>query len=156
MARAVHLMVCAAFLFIAALVLTTGCIEEPAKNTTPAPGPAILVDYSRTGGIAGVEDHLVIFENGAGVYSGQRGRGAFFLNQTILDEINDEFYRVGFLSMNASYPAPSPGADYFTYTITYHNHTVNAEDTGVPPALQPVIQRLNEIIAERANNPVYS
>ncbi len=115
-----------------ALVWMAGCMDQPVKNTTPEPGPAILVDYSRTGGIGGFDDHLVIFENGAAVYSGQRGRGAFIVNPNTLGAIRDSFYSIGFTRMNASYPAPSPGADYFTYTITYHNYTVRAEDTGVP------------------------
>jgi len=156
MGRAVHLLMPAAVLFVVALVWMAGCMDQPVKNTTPEPGPAILVDYYRTGGIGGFDDHLVIFENGAAVYSGQRGRGAFIVNQNTLDNIRDSFYTMGFLRMNASYPAPSPGADYFTYTITYHNYSVKTEDTGVPPVLQPVIDDLNDIISLKANNSIRS
>jgi hypothetical protein len=156
MGRAVHLVTSAAFLFVVALVWMAGCMDQPVKNVTPEPGPAILVDYYRTGGIGGFDDHLVIFENGAAVYSGQRGRGAFIVNQNTMDTIRDSFYSIGFPRMNASYPATSPGADYFTYTITYHNYTVKAEDTGVPLALQPVIGSLNEIISLKANSSIRS
>jgi hypothetical protein len=156
MGRAVRLFTSAALLLVVALVWMAGCMEQPVKNVTPEPGPAILVDYYRTGGIGGFEDHLVIFENGAAVYSGQRGRGAFIVNQNTLDNIRDSFYTIGFSGMNSSYPAPSPGADYFTYTITYHNYTVRAEDSGVPLALQPVIDRLNEIISAKANSSIMS
>jgi hypothetical protein len=131
-------------------------MDSPVKNVTPDPGPAILVDYYRTGGNGGFDDHLVIFENGAAVYSGERGRGAFIVNQNTLGTIRDSFYSIGFARMNASYPAPSPGADYFTYTITYHNYTVKAEDTGVPLVLQPVIDSLNEIISGKANSSIRS
>ena len=156
MGRAVHLFTSAAFLFVVALVWMAGCMDQPVKNVTPEPGPAILVDYYRTGGIGGFDDHLVIFENGAAVYSGQRGRGAFIVNQNTMDDIRNSFYSIGFPRMNASYPATSPGADYFTYTITYHNYTVKAEDTGVPLALQPVIDSLNEIISVKANSSIRS
>jgi hypothetical protein len=156
MGRAVHLFTSAAFLFIVAFVWMAGCTDQPVKNITPEPGPAILVDYYRTGGIGGFDDHLVIFENGAAVYSGQRGRGAFIINQNVLDKIKDSFYTIGFVRMNASYPALSPGADYQTYTITYHNYTVKAEDTGVPLSLQPVIQDLNELISIKANSSIHS
>jgi len=155
MGRAVHVFSSAAFLLVVALVWMAGCMEQPVKNVTPEPGPAILVDYSRTGGIGGFDDHLVIFENGAAVYSGQRGRGAFIVNQNSMDNIRDSFYSIGFPMMNASYPAASPGADYFTYTITYRNYTVKAEDTGVPFALQPVIDNLNEIISLKANSSIH-
>ncbi|MCU0631301.1 MAG: hypothetical protein MUF37_09150, partial [Methanoregulaceae archaeon] len=144
------------FLFVVALVWMAGCMDQPVKNVTPEPGPAILVDYYRTGGIGGFDDHLVIFENGAAVYSGQRGRGAFIVNQNTMDSIRDSFYSIGFPRMNASYPATSPGADYITYSITYHNYTVKAEDTGVPLALQPVIDRLNEVISVKANSSIRS
>ena len=156
MGRAVHLGTSAALLLIVALVWMAGCMDQPVKNTTPEPGPAILVDYSRTGGIGGFDDHLVIFENGAAVYSGQRGRGAFIVNPNTLGTIRDSFYSIGFTRMNASYPAPSPGADYFTYTITYHNYTVRAEDTGVPLVLQPVIDSLNDIISVKGNSSIRS
>ena len=156
MGRAVHLVRYAAFLLVMALVWMAGCMDQPVKNTTPEPGPAILVDYSRTGGIGGFDDHLVIFENGAAVYSGQRGRGAFIVNPNTLGAIRDSFYSIGFTRMNASYPAPSPGADYFTYTITYHNYTVRAEDTGVPLVLQPVIDGLNDIISVKGNSSIRS
>lgn len=154
MGRSVHLFTLGAFLFAAALVCMAGCMEQPVKNTTPSPGPAILVDYSRTGGIGGFDDHLVIFENGAAVYSGQRGRGAFIVNQNTIDTIRNSFYSIGFNRMNASYPAPSPGADYFTYTITYQNYTVKTEDTGVPVTLQPVIDSLNDIISGKADSSI--
>jgi hypothetical protein len=156
MGRSVHLLTFATFLFVVVLVWMAGCTDQPVKNTTPEPGPAILVDYSRTGGIGGFDDHLVIFENGAAVYSGQRGRGAFIVSPNTMDNLKDSFYSIGFTRMNASYPAPSPGADYFTYTITYHNYTVMAEDTGVPLALQPAINNLNDIISGKANTLISS
>ena len=52
-----------------------------------------------------------------------------------------------FTTLNASYPAPSPGADYFRYEITYRGHTVTTEDSGVPDTLVPVIAELNEIVS---------
>ena len=139
----------AAGCLLVAIVCLSGCTDQPAKNITPPPGPALVVDYYRTGGIAGADDHLAIFENGAVVYSGKSGRGAYFINGSSLAGLKDLFRSTDFAGMNESYPAASPGADYYQYAITYRNHTVRAEDTGVPPLLQPIIQRLNEIVAER-------
>ena len=156
MGRAVRLVMVITFLFVMALVWIAGCVDQPVKNSTPEPGPAILVDYYRTGGIGGFDDHLVIFENGAAVYSGQHGRGTFIVNGNTLDNLRDSFYTIGFTRMNASYPAQSPGADYFTYTITYNNYTVMAEDTGVPLALQPAINNLNDIVSGKANTFAHS
>ena len=139
----------AAAVLLVMIVCMSGCTDQPVKNITPPPGPALVVDYYRTGGIAGADDHLAIFENGAVVYSGKSGNGAYFINGSSLAGLKDLFRNTNFAGLNESYPAPSPGADYYHYTITYRNHTVRAEDTSVPPLLQPIIQRLHEIVSQR-------
>jgi hypothetical protein len=53
-----------------AFVITGGCLGSKTVPVTPATPPAVLVDYQRTGGIAGINDRLVIFDNGAAVISG--------------------------------------------------------------------------------------
>jgi hypothetical protein len=156
MGNRVNWFIAMAFLLVVGMVCVSGCMEEPVINATPAPGPAILIDYYRTGGIAGIDDHLVIFENGAVVYSGHNGRGAFVLDRSALDGLKELFRSTNFANMNESYPAPTKGADYLTYMITYRNHTVRTEDTGVPPLLQPVIQQLNNILSEKGNTTLHS
>jgi hypothetical protein len=135
-------------------IVGTGCIQDSEKPVTPAPGPAVLLDYHRTGGIGGFDDHLVIFENGATVISTRSGNGYAVLKKSELEEIRALFARAGFSSLNESFPAPSPGADYFSYQITYQGRTVTTEDTGIPAALDPVITALNDIVATKRNmNP---
>ena len=129
------------------LVLTSaGClgtkIPEPA-TTVP---PSVLVDYHRTGGIAGVDDRLVVFDNGVAVISGRSGSTELLLNQTDLALISVLFNQSQFPQLQAQYSAPRGSADLMTYTISYHGKTVTAEESAMPPSLLPVIADLNQII----------
>ena len=57
-----------AVLVVTAVVLT-GCLGT---KTLPVPDPAeptLFVDYQRSGGIAGMNDRLVIFDNGVALVS---------------------------------------------------------------------------------------
>ncbi|HZD44419.1 MAG TPA: hypothetical protein VE134_10225 [Methanomicrobiales archaeon] len=119
-------------------VVASGCITNPPSE--------VLVSYNRTGGIAGFDDHLVIYENGTSVISRTTVEGTFVLNKNSLSMLEKELVASNFTSLNESYPASSSGADYMTYEITYKNYTVKAVDTGVPDALEPVIRMLNQII----------
>ena len=133
-----------------ASVIFAGCMNEPQEPSTPENPPSILVDYVRTGGIAGVSDHLVIFGNGQGIYSTWNGSGEFELSSSEMDQLRDVFSIAGFDSLNGTYPAPTPGADYFTYRITYENQTVITQTTGVPDQLMPVIAYLDGIVGEQS------
>jgi hypothetical protein len=124
-----------------------GCVQESAPETTPGPGPGILIDYQRTGGLAGVDDHLVIFENGATVISSRNGNGYRVLSKGDLEQLKQLFLSAGFPDLSPSYGIPSQGADYFTYQITYRGTTVTAAQAGVPPALDPVIRVLDRMVA---------
>jgi hypothetical protein len=137
---------CMPVLLILAVSLS-GCVTEQPTNGNPSPPPGVMIDYHRTGGIAGFDDHLVVFENGEAVISTRQGSGTFVLNAGSLKEIRDLMDKAQFTKLNSSYPAPFPGADYFSYEITYQGHTVTTEDSGVPEQLVPVIAELNEIVS---------
>ena len=129
-----------------------GCLSEheTARNSSSPPG--ILLDYHRTGGIAGFDDYLIVFENGESVISTRQGSGIVVLNPDSLKKIKDLLDQAHFTALNASYPASSTGADYFNYTITYKGHTVTTQDTGVPESLLPVIRELNDVISVYAQD----
>ena len=128
--------------FLAIVVLVVGC--------TTSPGPVVLIDYHWTGGIAGFNDHLVIDSNGNATVTRNTGVEQFTMTPAEIRNLEGLFEYAGFMSLNSSYPPASPGADYFTYTTTYHGKTVTAEDTGVPEALVPIISALNGIVSEHS------
>ena len=116
----------------------------PVSRTTP---PAILVDYHRTGGVAGLDERLVIFDNGVAVFSGKDVNKEIPVNQTELEIIGRLFDKAQFSMLESNYTSRRSRADFMQYTISYHGKTVNTEDSAVPPALQPVIDELNRIVS---------
>ncbi len=129
-------------------VLLAGCVSPPPGGGGKPPAPDMLVEYRRTGGIAGFDDHLVIFSNGQAIYARRDGSGIFTLSRDELSELTDLLAAADFPALAPDYPAPSPGADYFSYAITYQGKTVTTETGGVPPALAPVIGKLDYLLAE--------
>jgi len=126
----------------------SGClwVKTPAVSQT-AP-PSVFVDYHRTGGIAGLGDRLVLFDNGAGIISGRTRNTEITLNQTDLDRISTLFDRAQFSILEGNYTSRHSGADLIQYSISYHGKTVKTEDSATPPALQPVIDELNRIVSQ--------
>ena len=135
------------------LILGSGCTSPPPADGDNPPAPEILVEYQRTGGIAGFDDHLVVFENGQAIYTrretpGSSPAGIFYLSDKEMAELQRVLEEADFPGLAPGYPAPVPGADYFTYSITYKGKTVTTETTGVPPALAPVIGQLDYLLVE--------
>ena len=135
-----------------------GCLGTKIAPVTPANPPAILVDYHRTGGIAGLDDRLVIFDNGAAIVSSGHVNREITLNQTNINRITSVFTAAQFSQLEGNYTARRGSADLIHYTISYHSKTVNTEDSATPPQLQPVIDELNRVLKtstspERPVNP---
>jgi hypothetical protein len=140
----------AALIILAVLVFLAGCVTDtPEPGDSPSP-PMLVVEYTRTGGIAAFDDRLVVFENGQAVYSRRNKTGEFTVPPAQLTELQTLLMNADFPSLAPSYPAPSPGADYFQYNITYREKTVTTETGGVPDALLAVIGRLDALLADYA------
>ncbi len=134
-------------LFIVALMLVSGCLGSKTPSVSSLPAPAVLVDYYRTGGFAGFNDRLVIFDNGIAVVSGKDVNREIDLNQSDIDRITMIFNTSQFSMLEENYSARPGSVDLIKYSISFHSKTVNAEDSALPPALQPVIDELNRILS---------
>jgi hypothetical protein len=135
-----------AVLVVTAIVLT-GCLGT---KTLPVPDPAepkLFVDYQRTGGIAGMNDRLVIFDNGIALVSSRSTSREIQLNQSDLEQISTVFTAAQFTALEGNYTSLRGGADFMQYSISYRGKTVNTEDTAIPPDLEPVIKELNRILS---------
>lgn len=129
------------------MVLFSGCITRPPLNGEKPEVPDILVEYKRTGGIAGFQDQMVVFENGQVVYSRKDNAGTFTVPAETLHRIRALLENADFPALAPHYPAASPGADYFFYSLTYREKTVTTETGGIPPRLEPVIMQLDALLA---------
>ena len=131
---------------IIALSGVSGCLGSKIPPVSRPQAPAVLVDYHRTGGIAGFDDRLVIFDNGVVVVSGKTVNQEIEINKTDVERIVTLFNKSQFSMLEGNYSARSGNADLIKYTISYNSKTVNAEDSAIPPSLQPVIDELNRIL----------
>ncbi len=109
--------------------------------------PALIIEYSRMGGIAGEDDILVLFTNGSGTVTRRGISQSVKVPQPVMADLISHITAADFPTLKEHYPAPIEGADYFTYTLTAGGRTVVTEDTGVPPILVPIINILNDIIS---------
>ena len=137
-------------LIVAALLLT-GCIGT---KTLPVPNPAeptLFVDYQRSGGIAGVNDRLVVFDNGAALVVSRTTSREIQLNQSELEQISHIFEAAQFTALEGNYTSLRGGADFMQYSISFKGKTVNTEDTAIPPPLEPVIDEMNRVLSNGMN-----
>nr|WP_320162676.1 protealysin inhibitor emfourin [uncultured Methanoregula sp.] len=138
--------ICSVVLLIA--LVFSGCLWVKTPVVSQTAPPSIFVDYHRTGGIAGLGDRLVLFDNGAGIISGRTRNTEITLNQTDLDRISTLFDQAQFSMLEGNYTSRHGSADLIQYSISYHGKTVKTEDSATPPALQPVIDELNRIVSQ--------
>jgi hypothetical protein len=132
--------------------MLSGCLGSKMIPESQPQSPAVLVDYYRTGGIAGINDRLVIFDNGVALVSGKTTNSEIELNQTDIDRIITLFDQAQFLNLEGNYSGRLGSVDLIKYTISYESKTVNTEDTAIPPTLKPVIAELNRIVGMGTSN----
>lgn len=130
-----------AFAILFALVITlSGCGDST---------PATAIDYRRTGGIAGFDDHLTIQPGGQATLTRRGAQATFTVDQATLKQLTTLLDKAGFSRLPAESLAQR-GADLFTYEITYQGRTVRTQDTAIPAALQPAIDLLNTLVQANA------
>jgi hypothetical protein len=98
------------------------------------------------GGIAGLNDRLVLFDNGEAIISSGIVTKEILLNQTDMDKITTVFTTAQFSMLEGNYTGRRGSSDLIHYTISFHNKIVNTEDSVTPPQLLPVIDELNRIL----------
>lgn len=128
-------------------VMTSGCLGARTPTAVSPTLPVVLLDYHRTGGVAGVDDRLVIFDNGAALISTRSVNREFQVNSSELERLKRIFEQAGYVTLQENYTSPYNGADFMRYSITYQGKTLTTEDTVIPYPLQPIIRELNAVIS---------
>jgi heat shock protein HslJ len=116
--------------------------------------PSQLIEFSRTGGFAGFDDHLVLSSDGSGTVTRKETVRSIQVPEPVMRKLTAHLIGADFVSLDDRYPATREGADYFTYSLTYRGKTVVTEDSGTPAVLVPIIITLNEIIESSAPDDV--
>jgi hypothetical protein len=125
-------------------ILFTGCAGKDQPN--------ILLDYQRTGGLIGLDDHLTIDMDGNAVLIRKNAQAEFTLDIKSLNRLETLFRDATFAGLKKSYLPSQPGADLIEYTITYNGYTVRTMDTAIPEILQPILDSLNQLV-EKSGKP---
>lgn len=130
-----------------ALVFSPGIADEPDAEEP-------LVEFWRTGGFAGMNDHLVIYPDGTVSLTRKEYSSSFSLEEPDLEALVALFEESGFMNLAPQYPAPPGSADLFIYQICWQGKTVVAEDTMIPEGLQEIIGVLTALVVENAPDDV--
>jgi len=116
---------------------------------TKASSPETLIEYRHSGGFAGLDDRLVIKENGESILTRRSERFEFTLDSDTVNRLQALFEEAKFFQFRKEYLPSRPGADLFQYVVTYKGHSVRTMDGAVPSSLQPILEALNQIIESR-------
>ena len=104
-----------------------------------------MVTFVRSGGLAGVEERLVIGRDGQGMLTtrSQPKPSLFAIGSDDLAHLRSLLENARLSSLRRQYPPR--GADMFQYDVAYSGQSVTAYDTSIPPPLQPAIDFLVQI-----------
>lgn len=136
-------------ILVALIALTLAACTPIATPVPPTPAAPTPIDYQRSGGFIGVQDHLTIDLNGHVTLTRRNGTTEFDLSRDELGAIQAAFQTAGFLSLPENPTPQGYAADGFLYVITYQGHQVRTGDPSVPKQLEPVIAMLNRMIDSR-------
>jgi hypothetical protein len=105
-----------------------------------------LIEYRRSGGFAGLDDHLVVKKNGQALLTRKSERYDFTLDRDTVTRLQTLFEDAEFSQFRKEYLPSRQGSDLFEYVVTYEGHTVRTVDGAVPPSLQPILDAFNQVV----------
>lgn len=106
----------------------------------------VLLRYQRTGGVAGINDQLIITADGNARITRMGQQSVVALDADTMAAIHALFTETGFMQQYPSVPPVVSGADRIEYLVMYRGHTVRVMDGAIPAGLDPVIAALDAII----------
>ena len=130
------------------VLLLIGSLGLGCRSVNPQT-PA-LVEYQRSGGIAGQTVRLVVEDNGTARLYRRSDTTKLTVNSDTLERLKAMVERLDFAKLRAEYrPPPKGGADLFQYVITHRGERITVQDGAIPPDLQPLIDVLNGLLRSR-------
>jgi len=132
---------------------------SPAAEGEPLTSPArTLVSMEWTGGIAGVDDYIVVGTDGFGRIDRETGSTYFRLPARKVRKLRRALHAAGFARLASYYQANPSVADGFQYAVLYKGHYVRADDGARPPArfahLLLLLRKLAGVTAPTGWSPV--
>jgi hypothetical protein len=108
--------------------------------------PEVIVEYRRTGGFAGLDDHLVVRADGETTLDRREERYEFELDSETMDRLLTALDNAELSQLDGEYLPSQKGGDLFECVVAYQGYTVRTGDTAVPESLWPALELLNQIV----------
>ncbi|MBI4318451.1 MAG: hypothetical protein HY675_08175 [Chloroflexi bacterium] len=108
-----------------------------------------MIEFRRSGGIAGLNDRMIIDSSGKVTISRKSGGDTFVLDRKDLEEILRQAEDAGFAKLETEYLPANRCCDLIEYDIVYKGREVRTMDTAVPLPLQPLLESLNKLVDRR-------
>lgn len=121
---------------------------RPERVIMPEDTGPIVVVYERSGGLAGVQEELVIRRDGICSFSENGRRKGFNLDQNTIQELRMLLAALPPAEELSQSESPRSGADFLSYRISYHGQVYRVTDLRMPDELAPLVARINEILAK--------
>jgi hypothetical protein len=143
----------AVLIFAAAALAASilGCTPISAGKLDTPSKAEVLVTYDRTGGFAGFDDHSSCTGTDARASGGAAVRARS--RSTRNGSTRSGALSTAWTSPRCATSTARKGADLFTYAIAAKGRTITCMDSAVPPALEPVIRLLNQVVDNAAVPP---
>ena len=130
------------------LLLVLGALTACANQ------PAFMLDYQRTGGFAGVQDHLTIFADGRAVLARRDVQGEFTVTADQMKQIQAALSTLTAARLEGDNVPQDTCCDRYLYVIEYtengQTHRIRTIDGNVPSRVQPLLLLLNALIETAA------
>lgn len=134
------------------LPVEAGEEAPPAPSAQPEDSGPIVVVYERSGGLAGVQEELVVRRDGICSFNESGRRLGFNLDQSAIQELRHLLAGLPPPDELSESDPPRSGADFLSYRLTYHGQVYRATDLRMPDELAPVIARFNAILSKHRSS----
>lgn len=138
-------------LLLVCILLTVGSCQNGGSSGGGQARPGVLVTFVRSGGFAGVRDHLEVGDAGKGRVTTKRQPAGVdvALDPAQMADLSSVLSRAKFGSLQVAYGTPGAIADNFQYEVSHEGTTVTVHDlSAAPPTLQAAIGQLEFVVAQ--------
>jgi hypothetical protein len=138
-AKLAEMVVRSAFFLTVALLALAGCGGESDAATLRQ-----ALSYARTGGIAGVSDHLSVQTDGHAKVTTRRGAKSFTLSKSEQKALSGAVSTADLTHEKVTSGLDVP--DAFNYVLHYGAHKLAFNDANMPKDVKKLVAELNELV----------
>ena len=142
-AKLAKMVVRSAFFLTVALLALAGCGRESDAATLKQ-----ALSYARTGGIAGVSDHLSVQTDGHAKVTTRKGAKSFTLSKAESKALSGAVSAADLTHHKVVSGLDAP--DAFNYVLHYGAHKLAFNDANMPRELRKLVAELNKLVQRHA------